>query len=147
MSTGMEAEGARGQSAGAAGSVEGRGGSKSVRKWTASTKSRWVASITKSMALKFSSRRKQRPRLVWGLKAGQGLTATRADEREAPFAAFAGPVQMFGDDPFQGNLVAQTIQQVAREVLGHGIVLSRSHEGPWGAALGQVTELQGSVSW
>ena len=44
-----------------------------------------------------------------GIDSGQGLTATRADEREAPFAAFAGPVEMFGDNPFQGNLVAQTI--------------------------------------
>ena len=44
-------------------------GSRSARKWTASTKSRPVASITKSIALKFSSQRKHRPRLVRGLTA------------------------------------------------------------------------------
>ena len=45
-----------------------------------------------------------------GIDGGQGLTAARADEAEPPFAAFAGPVQMFGDDTFQRNLIAQTIQ-------------------------------------
>ncbi len=57
------------QSTGTAEGVEGRAGSRSVRKWTAATKSRPVASITKSMALKFSSQRKQRPRLVRGFTA------------------------------------------------------------------------------
>jgi hypothetical protein len=36
---------------------------------------------------------------------------------------------MVGDDTFQRNLVPKTIQQVAGEVLGHGVILSRSHEG------------------
>jgi hypothetical protein len=34
------------------------------------------------------------------------------------------------DEAFQGNLVPQTIQQMPGEVLGHGVVLSRSEEGP-----------------
>ena len=40
-----------------------------MRKRTTSTKSRWVANMMKSMALKFSSQRKQRPGLVRGLTA------------------------------------------------------------------------------
>ena len=56
-----------------------------------------------------------------GIDGGQGLAAARADEAEASFTVFAGPVQMVGDDPLQRNLVPQTIQQVPREVLGHGV--------------------------
>ena len=53
----------------------------------------------------------------------------RADEEEPAFAAFAGPLQVFGDDPLQGNLVPQAKQQLAGEVLGHGKDLSKQEGG------------------
>src|SRR5208283_1563272 len=58
-----------------------------------------------------------------GIDRGLRLTATRADEREPSFTSLAGPVQVLGDDTLQGNLVSKTKQQLAREVLGHVVVL------------------------
>ena len=55
------------------------------------------------------------------IDGSQGLAAARADEAEASFTAFAGPVQMVGDDSLQRNLVPQAIQQVAWEVFWHGV--------------------------
>ena len=38
-----------------------------------------------------------------GVDGGQRLAATGADEAEPPLPAFAGPVQMIGDDTLQGD--------------------------------------------
>ena len=65
------------------------------------------------------------------------FAAARADEQEPAFAAFAGPLQVLRDGPFQGDVVPQAEQQVAREVFGHGKVLSEG-EGVLGHRIREV---------
>ena len=49
------------------------------------------------------------PRVGTGVDGGERLAAARADEGEPSLQAFAGAVQVVGDETFQGNVFPQAI--------------------------------------